>query len=332
MGDSTRPYRGPAQAGTRAMADTRRRALRRLWAGMSLLTLLALFAAHNAHAADAAPALAPMLDRIRSTQQIVLAHRDASVPFSYLDQNGKPVGYALDLCLKVVDAIQRELKLPTLTVKYLPVTSANRIAAIAEGKAALECGSTTNNADRRRQVAFTIPHFISASRLLVRSDSGVTGLEKLAGKTVAVTAGTTTVPTLRRMDVEQDLKLKIVEAPDHAEAFASLEAGKVDAFALDDVLLSGLRANAARPQDYVVVGKAMTIEPYAIMLPPRDPEFKRVVDQEMRRIIVSGEAQQLYRRWFQRPIPPKGINLELPMPGMLRDSFRYPSDKVGELE
>ncbi|QHI98943.1 transporter substrate-binding domain-containing protein [Xylophilus rhododendri] len=278
------------------------------------------------------PAAAATLENIRAAQEIVLAHRDASVPFSYLDQNRQPVGYAVDICLKLVEAVKRELALPNLAVKYLPVTSGNRIAAVAEGKAALECGSTTNNAERRKQVAFTIPHFISAVRLLVRSDSGFKSLDDMSGRTVTATTGTTTLPTLRRIDAEHDLRLKIVEAPDHAQAFGFLETGKADAFALDDVLLYGLRANSAKPQSWEVVGKAMSIEPYAIMLPPRDPAFKKVVDQEMRRLIASGEIQTLYRRWFQQPIPPKGINLELPMPAMLRDSFRYPSDKTGDLE
>lgn len=279
-----------------------------------------------------AAATAGTLENIRASQEIVLAHRDASVPFSYLDADKKPIGYAMDICLKLADAVRRELALPNLPVRYLQVTSANRIAMIAGGKAALECGSTTNNAERRKSVSFTIPHFISAVRLLVRSNSGFKTIDDMPGRTVTVTTGTTSVPTLRRLNAEHDLKLDIIESPDHSQAFASLEAGKVDAFALDDVLLYGLRANSAKPQSYEVVGKAMSIEPYAIMLPPNDPAFKKVIDTEMRRLISSGEIFGLYRKWFQQAIPPKGINLELPMPAMLRDSFRFPSDKVGDLE
>jgi len=294
------------------------------WRALALAVALA--------AATLSPARAGMLDTVRASQEIVVAHRDSSVPFSYLDQNARPVGYAMDICLKIVDAVKRELGLPALAVRYVSVTSASRIGVIAGGKAALECGSTTNNAARRKEVAFTIPHFISAVRLLVRADSGYQSLDALAGRRVAATAGTTTVPTLRRLNAEHDLRMTVVEATDHAQAYALVESGKVDAFALDDVLLYGLRANAARPASYQVVGKAMSIEPYAIMLPPGDAAFKKVVDQEMRRLIASGEIQQIYRRWFQQPIPPKGINLELPMPAMLRDSFRFPSDKVGDLE
>jgi len=232
----------------------------------------------------------------------------------------------------VADAARKQLGKPDIKLNWMPVTSQNRIPLVQNGTVDLECGSTTNNAERRRQVAFTIPHFISAVRLLVRADSGYASLDGLAGKRVAATAGTTTVPTLKRMDAEHDLRLTVVELGGHAQGFAALEAGRVDAFALDDVLLYGLRANAANPKAYAVVGKPMTIEPYAIMLPPQDPAFKKVVDQEMRRLIASGEIQQIYRRWFQQPIAPKGINLELPMAAMLRDSFRFPSDKVGDLE
>ena len=281
----------------------------------------------------AGPVLAAgMLDTIRSSQEVVVAHRDASVPFSYLDGNGQPVGYSMDICARVVDAIRRELAMPGLKVRYLPVTSASRIGVMTEGKAALECGSTTNTAERRKKVAFTIPHFISAVRLLVRSDSGIQGLDGMAGRRITVTAGTTTVPTVRRLNAEQDLHLNIMESPDHAQAFVSLETGKVDAFALDDVLLFGLRANSVRPQAFSVVGKPMSVEPYAIMLPPGDSAFKKVVDSEVRRLILSGEINGLYRKWFLTGIPPKGINLELPMPAMLKDSFRFPSDKVGDLE
>ncbi len=276
-------------------------------------------------------AYAGQLDRIRVDQQIVLAHRDSSVPFSYVDRTGKPMGYAVDLCLKIAEAVRKELALPALPVRYLAVTSASRISSIVEGKAALECGSTTNTAERRQQVDFTIPHFVSAARLLVRSDSGITGIEGLAGRTVVTTAGTTTVETLKRLEARQHLGFRVVEAADHAEAFAAVEAGRADAFAMDDVLLYGLRARSSRPQDFAVVGKPMTVEPYAIMLPKADPAFKRVVDQEMRRLIASGELEQLYRRWFQAPIPPQGIQLELPMSSMLRDSLRFPTDKVGDL-
>ena len=278
-----------------------------------------------------APAQADVLEKIRSTGSITLAHRDASIPFSYLDQDKRPIGYSIDLCLKVVDAIRRDLKLDKLEVKYLQVTPASRIAAVSEGQAQLECGSTTNTAERRKSVDFTIAHFISSSRLLVRSDAKVASIDQLATRTVVSTKGTTSLTMLRRVSDDQLLKLNIVEAPDHTQAFAMVAEGKATAFAMDDVLLFGLRANAPKPDDYTVIGKPLTMEPYAIMLPKGEPAFKKVVDQEVRRVILSGEINGLYAKWFQQPIAPKGINLALPMPYLLKDSFKFPSDKVGDI-
>ena len=262
-------------------------------------------------------AQAGQLEKIRAAGEITIAHRNASIPFSYLDADGKPIGYAMDVCVKLADAIRRELKMPALPIKHLLVTSDTRIPAIRDGSATLECGSTTNNAERRKQVAFTIPHFIAASRLLVRSNSGIDSLQKLSGKSVASTKATSPLARLKALNADQSLHLKIVEAPDHAQAMA---------------LLAGLRANQPRPGDFALVGKPMTIEPYAIMLPRGDAPLKKVVDDEMRRIIQSGEINTLYAKWFQAPIAPRGINLGLPMPYMLRDSFKYPSDRVGDLD
>lgn len=278
------------------------------------------------------PVHAGLLDTIRESGEITLAHRDAAIPMSYLDGDQRPVGYAMDLCLKVVAAIRQELKLKDLVVRYLLVTPATRLSAVADGKAAMECGSTTNNAERRKIVDYTIAHFITSARFLVRSDSGITKMADLAGRPVVSTTGTTNLKTLRRLDAEYNYRMKVVEAKDHNEAFGMVAAGKADAYAMDDVLLYGLRANAPDPSKFSVVGKPMTIEPYAIVLPKGDAAFKKVVDKEMRRIILSGEITAIYAKWFQQPIPPRGINMELPMPYVLKDSFKYPSDKVADLE
>lgn len=274
---------------------------------------------------------AGQIEKIRETHEIVIAHRDASIPFSYLDDQKHPIGYAMDLCAKIVAALERELKIPTITVRYLPVTSASRIPAVADGLAAMECGSTTNTAERRKQVDYTIAHFISASRLLVRTDAGIDKLEDLEGKTVVSTKGTTNVRTLERVSRERVLRLKVVQAQDHAEGFSMVVNKQASAFAMDDVLLYGLRANSGQPESFKVIGKSMSIEPYAIVLPKGDAAFKKLVDAEMRRIILSGEIKPLYRKWFEQAVPPKGINLSLPMPTMLRDSFKYPSDKVADV-
>ncbi|MFE8646214.1 amino acid ABC transporter substrate-binding protein [Sphingomonas sp. NCPPB 2930] len=282
-------------------------------------------------ALGAGAATAGQLDLIRDSRQIVIAHRDASVPFSYLaGDDKKPLGYAVEICQKIAEAVRKELKLPALEVRYLSVTAASRIPAIVEGKAAMECGSTTNTAARRKEVDFTIAHFISSSRFLTRTAMPGSTITDLAGKTVVSTAGTTSVETLRRLDREQGLKMNIVEARDHAEAFSMVDKATADAFAMDDVLLYSLRATSGKAADFKVIGKPMTIEPYAMMLPKGDTEFKRVVDTEMRRLIQGGEIYEIYRKWFQAPIPPKGTNLDLPVSAILRDSFKYPSDKVGD--
>jgi ABC-type amino acid transport substrate-binding protein len=276
----------------------------------------------------ALPAQADVLDKLRSSGSITLAYRDASIPFSYLDDQKRPIGYAIDLCLKVVDALRRDLKLDKLDVQYLLVTPATRMEAMTSGQAQLECGSTTNNPERRKTVDFTIAHFISSVRLLVRSDANVKTIDELAGKSIVTTKGTTAASLVRRASDERGLKLNVLEAPDHTQAFNTVVEGKAAAFAMDDVLLSGLRANAAKPADYVLAGKPMSMEPYAIMLPPKEPAFKKLVDQEVRRVILSGEITAMYAKWFQQPIAPKGINLALPMPYLLKDSFKFPSDKV----
>lgn len=270
------------------------------------------------------------LSKIRETQTIIIAHREASMPFSYLDGNKKPIGYAVDLCLKIADAVRRELKLQNLNIRYLPVTPSTRIPAIMEGQADLECGSTTNNAERRKQVAFTIPHFVAAARMVVLTDSGIRNWSDLRDKRVVTTKGTTAVKLLNDRDKVRSLGLNLIEGRDHAESFSMVEKGEAEAFPMDDVLLFGLRANAQNPNGFVVVGDALSAEPYAIMLRKDDVPFKALVDREMGRLIHDGEIYKLYDKWFKSPIPPKGINMNMPMGHLLRDVLRFPTDKVGD--
>lgn len=277
-----------------------------------------------------APAAADTLAKIRNTHTITIAYRESSLPFSYLEDNKKPVGYAVDLCLKIADAVRRELKLTRLDIAYLPVTPSTRIAAIAEGKADLECGSTTNNAERRKQVTFTIPHFIATTRMVVRTDSGIRNWSDLRDKRVVTTKGTTSVKLLNERDKVRGLGLTLVEGRDHAESFEMVEKGKAEAFPMDDVLLYGFRANAPAPEKFIIIGDPLSAEPYAIMLRKDDVQFKAVVDREMGRLIHGGEIYKLYDKWFKSPIPPKGVNLNMPMGHLLRDTFRFPTDKVGD--
>lgn len=289
----------------------------------------ALVAAAALIAAAAAPQVsAAELEKIKAAGRINVAYRESSLPFSYLDANKQPIGYAVDLCRKLAEAVRVQLQLPSLPIDFVPVTSASRIPTIAEGKASLECGSTTNNAERQKLVDFTIPHFVASARLLVKTDSNIKTIDDLAGKSVASTQGTTSLQEITRINSERLLKLQIIPTKDHAEGFAQVVSGKASAFAMDDVLLYGQRAQSEKPALYTVIGKPMTVEPYAIMLPKGDAAFKKVINQEMLRMIRTGELQALYTQWFLRPIAPNGINLELPMPYLLREALRYPSDKI----
>jgi len=270
----------------------------------------------------------PALDRIKQTGKVVLAVRESSVPFSYLTPDKKPVGYAVDLCVKAVEAVRQKLALKALTPQYLLVTPANRMAMVAEGKADMECGSTTNNTERRATVAFTVPHYITGARYMVRADSEIADLSQFEKKKLVSTKGTTPLKAIDQSNRERLIGITILEAPDHARAVEMVEKGVADGFAMDDVLLYGLIAGRPDPSKLKVVGKFLTIEPLAIMLPKDDPELKKIVDDEMKRMIRSREAHAIYERWFLQPIPPQNTALNLPMNYLLKDFWKYPTDQV----
>lgn len=270
-----------------------------------------------------------VLERVKGGGRLVIAHRESSIPFSYVDANDKrPMGYAVDLCLKIAEAVGKKLGVRNVPVEFMLVTPANRIALIEQGKADLECGSTTNNAERREKVGFTIPHFITGARLLVRADSMIERVEDLAGRKLVSTKGTTPLKAAEQVNRERLLNITILEAPDHARAVSMVEKGEADAFLMDDVLLYGLAANRPNPAALKVVGKFMTTEPLAIMLSKNDPEFKKVVDEEMRHLITSREIYPIYDKWFARPIPPGNTPLNLPVSYLLKDFWKYPTDQV----
>lgn len=270
------------------------------------------------------------LEKIRDTHTIVIAYREAAAPFSYLDERKQPIGYSIDMCLKIADAVKRQLKLPSLKIDYVPVDATTRFTKIMDGTADMECGATTNNAERRQKVAFTIPHFFSGVKTIVHADSGIHNWPDLRGKTVATTKNTTTVHLLHERSSVRSLDVKLVEGSEDIDSFKLVEQGKADAFPMDDVLLYSLRASAKNPSKYAIVGEPLSVEPYAVMLRKDDLAFKKVVDAEVARIINDGELARMYDRWFMRPIPPKGLNLNMPMSHLLRDSMRFPSDKVGD--
>ena len=270
-----------------------------------------------------------VLERVQGGGKLVIAHRESSVPFSYMDvKTGKPIGYAMDLCMHLAETVRKKTGMKGMEVTFLQVTPANRVAVVEEGKADMECGSTTNNAERRQKVAFTIPHYITGARLLVRASSPVTHLEDLAGKNVVSTKGTTPLKAVAQTNREHLMGLNLLEASDHAMAVEMVEKGEADAFAMDDVLLYGLAAGRPDPKALKVVGRFITIEPLAIMLPKNDPAFKSLVDQEMRRLIYSREIHAIYEKWFMQPIPPGNRALHLPVSYLLRDLWKYPSDQV----
>jgi ABC-type amino acid transport substrate-binding protein len=258
----------------------------------------------------------------------VLAHRESSVPFSYYDAKKQPVGYALDLCRDAAEAVRKHLGLKTLEIAYLPITTATRIEAITSGKADLECGATTNNAERRQKVAFTIPHYITGSRFAVRAGSPIAELEQFEGHVLVSTTGSTPLKVVSQANSDRLIHIDVRAVPDNAKAMEMLASKTADGFVMDDVQLYGLIAEASEPAKFKVVGKFLTIEPLAIMMSKDDAAFKKVVDDEMRRLIRSGEAEKLYDRWFLKPIPPRNVAMNLPMSYLLRDSWRYPSDAV----
>jgi len=274
----------------------------------------------------AAQELTGTLKKIKDSGTITLGHRDTSIPFSYYDDKQQVVGYAMDLCMKIVDAVKRELKMPKVDVKLNPVTSATRIPLMANGTIDLECGSTTNNLERQKQVAFTITHFVTANRYVAKKASNIGKLEDLKGKTVVSTSGTTNIKWATEANAQRNLGMNIVAAKDHAESFLMVDTGRAAAFFMDDILLYSLVANAKNPGDWVIGSEAYTVEPYGIMLRREDPAFKKVVDAEMTRIMKSGEINAIYEKWFLKPVPPKGINLNVPMSAQFKNVVAGPTD------
>ncbi len=284
-------------------------------------------AAALALALAAVPAFAQQgtLDKIKSSGAITVGHRDSSIPFSYYDDNQKPIGYAMDLCHKIVDAVKKDLKMPNLQVKYQLVTSANRIPLMANGTIDLECGSTTNNLERQQQVWFTITHFVTANRWIAKKSSNINKLEDLKGKTIVSTAGTSNIKQITQINADKNLGMNIISANGHAEAFQMVETGRAVAFVMDDILEYGLAASSRNPGEWKIGDAALSVEPYGIMLRKGDTEFKKVVDAEMTRIYKSGEINAIYDKWFLKPIPPKGINLNVPMSEQFKKVIAHPT-------
>jgi glutamate/aspartate transport system substrate-binding protein len=287
------------------------------------LALIVSFGVSQAGAEE----LTGTLKNIKETGAITIGFRDSSIPFSYLDDNQKPIGFALDICYKIVDAVKKELKLDKLETRLNPVTSSTRIPLLANGTIDLECGSTTNNAERQKQVAFTNTHFLTASRYAAKKANKLTTIDDLKGKTVVSTAGTTNIKQLTEANAARNLGITIIPAKEHAEAFLMVETDRAAAFVMDDILLASFIAGSKDPGAYAISKDAFSKpEPYGIMLRRDDPAFKKVVDAATAALYTSGEGRKLYDKWFMSKIPPKGLNLNTPIAPELKAEFAKPSD------
>ena len=272
-------------------------------------------------------AQASTLDKIKQSGTMTLAYRESSIPFSYLGGDAQPTGFGFEICQKIVDNVKKATGRNDLKLQYQAVTSANRIPLLQNGTIDIECGSTTNNSERGKQVAFAINYFYTGTRLLVKSTSPVKGFADLKGRKVVSTTGTTNFQVLRKLNAERGVGFDLIGAKDHAESALLVQMDRADAFGMDDILLYGLRASAKHPAELAIVGESVQVEPYSIMLRKDDPAFKKVVDDTVAGMMKSGEFEVLYRKWFLAPIPPRGINLNAPMSRELQDNLKALSDQ-----
>jgi glutamate/aspartate transport system substrate-binding protein len=304
---------------------------------MKKQTILLLFALLTAQAA-AHPAVAASagertgtLRKIADSGTIVLGYHESTIPFTYITGDGKVMGYSYDIALKIADAVKRELKLPKLQIKPVPFTTQTRFPIIQNGTVDLTCGATTNTTERQKIVAFSNTIFIAGSRLMTRKNSGIRNFPDLAGKNVVTLAASTSEKMLRNMNNEKNARINIISTIDRGtKPLAVLQAGQADAFMMDDILLYATIRDAWRPDEWTVTGTPQSFEAYGCVMRKDDPAFKKMVDQEIVRIMKSGEAEALYRKWLMSPIPPKGVNLGFPMSDAMISLFKNPNDKPFE--
>ena len=290
-----------------------------------------LFAVMIAAALTTVPAqageLTGTLQKIKETNRIILGIQEASVPFSYLDGDQKAIGYAVDICMRIVDAAKRELKVSNIAVEILPVTSSNRIPLMMNGTVDLVCSSTTNNAERQRQVAFTNSHFLSATRFAAKKSDNIATIDQLKGKPVVAISGSTNMVQLNQVNTARNLGIAALAAKDQAEAFLMLETGRAAAYVLDDVQLAVAIARSKDPSAYMISEETLSkAEPYGIMLRKDDAPFKAVADRATADLYGSPEIEAIYRKWFELAVPPNGLNFKTPMSAVLRKAFAHPSD------
>jgi glutamate/aspartate transport system substrate-binding protein len=283
-----------------------------------------------AAAALAVPAFAQdltgTLKKVKETGTFTIGFRESSIPFSYLDDKQQPIGYAMDLCLRVVDAVKTELKMPGLKLNLQPVTSSNRIPLLQNGTIDMECGSTTNSVVRQQQVSFGPTYFVINVTAAVKKSSTIQTIADMNGKTVSTTSGTTAVPLIKGYEKAKNVDVKEIYGKDHGESFLLLSDDRAVAFIMDDILLAGQIANARNPGDYRILPESLRQEPYSMMLRKDDPQFKALVDKTVGGIMKSGEIDKIYAKWFLSPVPPKGINMNFAMTPPIREAFKNPND------
>lgn len=283
--------------------------------------LMFMFAGVGAHAQDDGT-----LAKIAELGEITVGHRDGAVPFSYYDDKQQPIGYAMDLCAKVVDGVKAKLNKPDLKVTYMPVTGTTRMPLLANGTIDMECGTTTNNAERQKQVTFSTTNFVAGVRILSKKAAPIDSMAEAKGKTIVTLAGTTSVKVINEANTAQNLGLTVLTAKDLAEGMLTLETNRAAALIFDDVSLAGVAATSKAPGDYVLSSQPLSVEPYGIMLRRNDEAFKALVNQTLEGLYKSGEINTIYAKWFTQPIPPRGINMNFPMSSQLTKVIAHPTD------
>lgn len=288
-------------------------ALRKILAASVVAALLS--------ASAMAQELSGTLKKVKDSGTLTVGYRETSIPFSYLDDKQQPIGYSMDLCAAIVEEVKKELALPNLTVKYNPVVSQTRIPLMSNGTIDIECGSTTNNLTRQKQVSFAPITFITGTKLVVKKTSKIKSYQDLKNKTVVVTQGTTNERVIKALSDKDKLNIKFLNAKDHAEAFLTVESGRAQAFSMDDVLLYGLVAKAKNPKDFDVVGDYLSYDPYGIMYRKNDEDFGQVIRRTLARMMRSGEIDKVYEKWFLQKLP-SGETIGMPMSPLLKSAFK----------
>ena len=269
---------------------------------------------------------ADTLAKVKESGVFTIGHRDASIPLSYYDDKQQPIGYSVEICQRVADAVKKELNKPNLQIKYQLVTSANRIPLLANGTVDIECGSTTNNAERQKQVSYLPTTFVTANRIMYKKGSGISVLADLKGKTLVSTAGTTNIKQVTQINADKNLGVNITSANGHAESFLMVETGRAAAFAMDDILLAGLIATSKNPGQFEVSKEALSVEPYGIMVRKDDAKFEALAGGVVKGLMKSGEINKIYDKWFLKPIPPKNITMNVPMSPNLKKVIANPTN------